>query len=260
MSIQELVNFWAEELPANDRGQWLHPSDEPILGPWLAKKPRTAVLDDLPRRSGRLHLELHPVPYVGNLQAADIFFAMINPKVHAQDYKDAQSPAFRELLRKNFDQSTTTCFALDLNSVDAGWHGYYRSIFNRFVREYEPADPGLKRLHLKDRTEMVWQVLMTRLAVVELIPYYSQTAELLITHDLHKKLPSAKAARAALQEVANRPMGDALIICRWPNGALRWEIPLERCTVSDTRNGLSKSAKEALSRFMDCKPYPDWTA
>lgn len=257
MSVKDLVDFWSKSFTSNRQGHWIHPIDEPILTAWIAKGRRTASLDDIANRSGRLHLGLRPVPYVGNLQSADIIIAMINPTATPKDYSDARDPAFRKLLQDNINQKVPNCFALDQNSPATAWCQYYRSIFNRFVREYSLSNDKPQ--------EIIWKCLMERIAIMELIPYYSQRANLLIDEDMHNRLPSAIAAKKALRELASNPADDNLIIFRWPNGAQRWDVPNwtisetrnglpPRWTISKTRNGLSRGTIKTVRDFINHKP------
>ena len=252
--VQELKNMWRETLKPDEQGHYIHPCDRSTLKPWLAKRPLTAVEGDLARPpSGRLHLQLPPVPFVGDLETADIVFAMINPAAENQDYIDARCARFQSSLRANLSGSDQKCFALDEESAPTAWHTYYRGVFNCFVTEHADRLAETGKLQ-SDRSRALWNSLKRRIVILELVPYYSQKADMLLRAELHNTLPTAKAAKAALKELAKRSKRDLLIICRWPHGATRWDLPVDRCTVSESRRGLSQTAQRALYEFLDHKP------
>jgi hypothetical protein len=243
MSISRLIEFWAEKSITDPEGFKIHPKDKKVLSSWLENGNRTAIAAD-EGRPGALHLSLSPVPYVGNLRTADIFLAMTNPTVGEPDYVDNKKPAFRRMLQANLDQNNVvSCFALD--ATWPSWSNYYRRFFGRFVSDYA---------RISEISEQeVWSELGSRLAILELVPYYSKTATDLTQTKLYKTLPSALFAQSALQEIAaNRPEGKALIICRWKKGPERWGITDEaRCVVAGCRGGLCKQSKEKLRWFLD---------
>jgi hypothetical protein len=261
--INSLIAFWSALPIADAQGRYIHRRDETIITPWTAEVPARAAVaqveEDLAVRNGALHLTLSPVPYVGNLRSADVFLAMINPTVGWQDYVDHAQPAFHELLKANLHQDLDHCFALD-PAVAVSWSSYYRRMFNQFVRDYARTSDRFTILRdrrcntLSDLEQKVWAELQRRMAILELIPYYSQTADKLLESNLHLQLASALAARRALQDVAKESPEDAFIICKWKLGPDRWGIPRTRCSVAGSRMGLDMKTKMKLRRFLDRNP------
>lgn len=59
------------------------------------------VLDRNPAAGSSLHLELHPVPFIGNPATARVLLLNLNPSYGAQDVLDERDTEFREELRGN---------------------------------------------------------------------------------------------------------------------------------------------------------------
>lgn len=245
MSINQLIKFWGKTT-VTTRGFKIHPEDKEVLFSWLKNGNRTANAAN-EGRPGALHLSLSPVPYVGNLEKADIFLAMTNPTVGGQDYEDNKKPAFRRMLRTNLDQDNVeSCFALD--AAWRSWSDYYRRLFGRFVRDYARTSGRFK--DIPQPQQQVWSELGARTASLELVPYHSKTATDLTQTKLYKTLPSALAAQSALREIADRSEEKALIICRWKKGPERWGINQARCVVACSRGGLCERTRERLQWFL----------
>ena len=257
MSIASLIDFWKADATL-ERGLYIHEMDRQVVNQWVENgalsppDPREPLFE----RENALHLQLQPMPYVGCLGEADIFLAMINPTVGPPDYVDAQCPEFRQLRSDNLEQRVPDCFALNEDSAAQSWHTYYRRIFQSFVDEEADVTlaPGSTPAQRTEQEISLWEELRQRTAILELFPYYSRRATAILRANTQISLPSAIRSREALQSIAERPKQDALILCRWPNGAQRWGVPLTRCTVSNTMQGLSSEAKAALRTFRREKP------
>ena len=57
------------------------------------------------------------MPYMGNLQRADVFLLMINPGVGWEDYEDAGNDRFEQALQENIAGNRKTCLAWDTKGV-----------------------------------------------------------------------------------------------------------------------------------------------
>ena len=261
MEFDQLIEFWKGNPVADSPGFKVHCEDRKDLLRWIEEDHRRLAATTN-RQSfghdpkGAIHLNLSPVPYVGSLRTADIFVAMTNPTVGEQDYVDGDEPDFQMMLQRNLNQlQEESCFALEKISKWPSWSDYYRRLFNRFVRDYSRCSPRFVNRPEREREEVVWAELKSRVAILELIPYYSQNADYVVASGLHQVLPSSLAAKRALQKVADeRSKTDAYIICRWKKGPERWGIRRERCAVGEHRGGLSAGVRHGLGSFLDQKP------
>ncbi|MGI4757688.1 MAG: hypothetical protein ACRYGF_12665 [Janthinobacterium lividum] len=254
MSVQALIDFWKTPVISDSAGQYFHPRDKETLQNWISKathgKQRTVHAHDQSHfadgqpRTGQLHLNLPPMPYVGNLKAAKVVIGMINPTVAWLDYEDNRRDDFQTLRARNLQQSEDRSFALDPHAeVKAtSWSSYYSAMFKGFLDEYAA---GASRQEAEEK-------LMLETAILELVPYYSQNATLITQTGLQQELASAQHALKAMKEFADRR--DVLVICRWKSGLERWQLGSEShsATVacSKSRRGLGKDTKKALAAHM----------
>jgi hypothetical protein len=220
-----------------------------------------------PVRNGQFHFQLGSMPFVGNLRKAQIFFLMINPGVNEDDYQDLRSGDTQQLFERNRQQELDYCFALRGNEVpENAWIPYFRgparrgSVFGALIRELR-----------QEGDETLIDLLETKLAILELVPYYSQNSDLITRlqivdgRDVDKRksdgasplrqggLPSAQLALDAVAEIAKDEQN--LIVTRWPTGARRWHLKtngnlnkdvLVKVVESHPRQGLCNEAKVAI--------------
>jgi hypothetical protein len=210
----------------------IHPLDEKFLESECENlyAPSLTRCEDLETRTGQFRKELGAMPFVGNIRTASIFLLMINPGVSCKDYTDRLNEETQRLFAANKRQEKCeTCFALKPGGP-CGWEPYYRRrVFGALLSEYGT------------RAEDAREFLAERLAILELVPYYSQKARLIKTRKLHQRLPTTLLARRAACELASDPHN--LVITRWL-GEEWWG--LEGTVQSRCRNGLSEDAKNAL--------------
>jgi len=233
MSIEKWTTFWR-----NHEGAGYHAVDRDIVRSLAAS---AATLCRLPgeaycfpsrwKRSRQASSDAHSRC---DLKNAKIIFAVLNPTVGYNDYVDNEKPEFHDLLKRNrLQENVNGCFAVDNNSPAPSWSGYYRSIFRSAV---ECATDVSKAPEAE-----VWETLRRILAIMELVPYYSQNASMLLQNDRYASLPSVKCAQEAMGEVRGRC--DTIVICRWERGHERWLMPAGTYISSATRRGLSPAAK-----------------
>jgi hypothetical protein len=218
--IQGLIEFWSK-FQCTDVDRRVHEADlragfDPKkFGkkfPEGGKSPVERFLKAEDPRGGGYHLSLTPVPYIGDLKSADIFLLMANPGVNYHDYGEDACPQFQEALKgnlqKDFHGRENQCFALDPHFWWSGWFDYY----NRNLRA---ALCALVEKNLAGNYLDALDKLSRRLAILELVPYYSANGDG-IKDLLRLPLPSAEAAREAAQELAQRAEdGKATVIVRW---------------------------------------------
>jgi hypothetical protein len=118
-----------------------------------------------------------------------------------QDYTDNKESDFQQLLKKNFCRELDYCFALDAD-CRWGWACYYRRFFRTFARECAQASPAFSKM--PNPEGCVWEELKSCVAILELLPYYSPEAPRLVNRDFTPELPSIRAAREFLGNVAER--------------------------------------------------------
>jgi hypothetical protein len=143
-------------------------------------------------RTGKFHCRLGGVPYVGDLKKARIFLLMVNPTVCDDDYEDIKSDAALKMFKENRLQSLDYCFALR-DEGPKGWVKYYCSsrAFGKLIETLDAA-----RL----------EILKRNLAILELVPYFSQNADLITALKIVEGLPADKGkGRPAVFAPPGRP-------------------------------------------------------
>jgi hypothetical protein len=169
----------------------------------------------------RLHLQLIPQPYAGDLRKAKVVIVLLNPGLTFTDYwGEAHISGFRERLIKNlrqtFDDSCDFPF-LWLNP-DLCWHGGFvwweRKLRDVTTKIAERCFNGSYR-------DALWD-LSKRIASAELFPYHSSTFG---AHSILESLPSVKAMREFVRNgLLQRADGGLtkLIVTRQAEG---WKLP-----------------------------------
>jgi len=193
-----LVEFW-RECPL-DKPPYIHPEDLPILrekARWLdANDPLTFEHYLQSNRFGspddnRLHLSLFPVPYIGDLDTAEIFILLLNPGFEYSDFwADNENAPFRKRIQQNLRQdfSDTDFPFLKLDphfcwhSGFMWWEGKLRDIAQKIARD------KFDKSYLSALRD-----LSTKIACIELIPYHSRSFG---DSPLINRLPSVKHAKA----------------------------------------------------------------
>jgi hypothetical protein len=181
---------------------------------------------------------------MGNLESADIFLLMVNPSLGYADYGTNATQSFRAALSRNLKQEFAAggeqCVALDPEYWWSSWFIYYERLLRRTVREYANAE---KISYLQSLN-----TLSRRLAILELVPYYSANASQ-ITKPFLKGLKSAQRAIRAGQELARKAEArDATVIVRWTD---RWNLGSARGIISNTsRNGFRIGHEAILKRLL----------
>jgi hypothetical protein len=237
MSVEKWISFWRTHERLGYHAEdcetirsWMNPQDREI-----GSMPRSFPLNR--KDQGKLHPALTPVPYVGNIRNATIIFAMLNPTVGRADYVDNSKEEFHDLLRRNrLQENVTDCFAVDNKSSALSWYEYFRPIFRSAVQ----SAAGIS--HVSE--DSMWEALRRRLAIVELIPYYSQNASILLQKGRYADLKSVIYAQEAMEEIRNRP--NTTVICRWKRSPNRWKMPANTYICSTARAGLSADARQAV--------------
>lgn len=197
---------------------FIHPEDLPILGrnasgllthpaahfqQFLAG-PRFGDPDD-----DRFHFSLLPVPYMGDLQRADIFLLLLNPGFNVADYyAEWNVPDFRKRMERNlYQRFEGVKFPFLFLDPELCWHPGYRW-WERKLREVAVI---LARERYRGRYREALRELSRRIAAVELVPYHSTAfhGQRLI----HQLASTIQARRHVLTQLRDKALrGQALII------------------------------------------------
>lgn len=240
----ELIEFWQRFNPSN--APFAHPDDWSVLqkngGQHIHREPQD--FDDFVSgqqfgdfSDTKLHLSLFPVPYGGNLRAAEIVILLLNPGFSFSDYyAETRMPAFRSrlegMLAQNFERIDFPFLWLDPEYCwHAGFVWWERNLRDVVVLIAETKFGGRYLDALRD--------ISRRLAYVELVPYHSRSFK---AHRLIQDLPSVKAARRfaqnGLTEAANK--GDKTIIIT--RQEREWGIPEVTLNLVVYKGGLTRGA------------------
>lgn len=256
-AIQALVNHWRNYMPGPN-GPYIHPDDDPFIRKGLRSHINECTVRAFlkHRKVTRIHTWLHPVPYMGDLQRADLVLLMINPTVTYEDYGTQATESFQTELTAEIRQERRRCLALDPDFWWTSWFRYYGKLFGPTIRE-------LAQSRKQNRYDVLASI-ASRLAILELVPYSSARIE--TVEDISYKLPSSNLARAAAWEIADRAkQRKATVIVRWTNEEgkkeTRWRLGPPSTFGTHlipnlTRIGFSKEAQQAVLKCLK-KPYND---
>jgi hypothetical protein len=242
LSIQSWIDFWKNYAPQGDTAYHTEDLDELEK---IAKGHDKVAARRWAKRllcpegdSCDVDSKLTPTPYVGNLKDASIVLAMLNPGIGEYDRIDHQSPDFQKLLEEQRRQdSCVTCFALG-DPAEVGfqsWTVFYRRFLGPTLQENPNAS---------------WDSLAKKLAIVQLFPYYSKTASLVVRGEYFEQLPSVKAAKDAMKEL----LSTKKVVFRWKRQPARWGDAHGQGVCSEPRWGLSAEAKRAFSQQQQQPP------
>lgn len=192
-ALDALIDHWRLYEPSD--ASWLHRRDAPFLN----------------SHSLPVHADVSAYPYVGDLKRADVWLCMLNSKLGRHDSDEESSEPYKSLFRKNLRQELAEeeFPLLSLNPVlqNTGTFQYYN--YDRglaaLVEEFARAK-GVSELNAR-------RVCSSRLAILELLPYRSETFPTAL-----KTLPSVNLARRAAQEAS----ATKLLIVPW--GLSSWGL------------------------------------
>jgi hypothetical protein len=200
----DLAEFW-RRFNVHRGAPFAHPDDWPVLrrdgGRHIDEEPQDFAGFVSGRRFGdfrdtRLHLSLLPVPYGGDLRAAEIVVLLLNPGFGFTDYyAETRVPKFRGRLERSLAQDFTgTDFPFIWLDPQYCWHGGFLW-WERKLRDVMViiADKKFGGRYLDAPRDM-----SRRLAHVELVPYHAPSFK---AHRLINDLPSVGAAKRFAQKI-----------------------------------------------------------
>ena len=136
-----------------------------------------------------IHFSLLPQPFNGDVLNAEVYILTLNPGFACSDYDaNYRKPRFRQALLDNINQTqppeVLPFIFLDPNFKSHGGYSYWHARLKNTIKA------------IANRRGMscgsVQQLLGSKLATIELVPYHSKTADGL--HKLPEMLPSARMA------------------------------------------------------------------
>jgi hypothetical protein len=208
---------------------FIHPEDLPAIqnhAAELLKVPATKFRQFLAsQRFGdltdhRFHFSLLPIPYLGDLNRADIFILQLNPGFNVNNYyAEWNVPAFRRRVERNVRQELDGVdfpfYSLD---PELCWYSGYRWWEGK-LRDIAATIANRK---YKGRYLDALRELSRRIAVIELVPYHSIAFK---EHRLVRVLPSTARARDLVQLnlLKRAPSGRVLVIAM--RKVTAWGLP-----------------------------------
>lgn len=165
-----------------------------------------------------LHLSLMPVPYLGDLDNADVLILLLNPGLHPSDYLlEEKFPEFRDHLFSVIRQESKVHPFLDPR-----WA--WTSGFTWWQRKLGEVAQVIAKEHFQGHYGQALRSLASRIAVIELMPYHSMTFGGLTN------LPSTNAALEFVRGVA--AAGDRTIVVT--RKSRQWDLPTASNVVTYT--------------------------
>jgi len=151
----------------------------------------------------RLHLGLIPLPFIGNVLKASVYFLLLNPGVSATDYHaEYEIPGFRRRLlsnlRQDFADERFSFLPLD---PEFAWHSgaaYWEKKLKHVATQ------------LCERTgapqAVVRETIAQHVCAIELLPYHSRSFGL--SHGACEAVPSAQLARTFVHHLKSADSAD----------------------------------------------------
>jgi hypothetical protein len=155
------------------------------------------------------HTGLLPVPYVGDLQNAQVVVCMLNPGFGPSDYFAEEQDDFREATMSNlmqcFDHDRIPFFLLDRTFAWSGGYTWWWRKFKPVIEAMKQSDENRNMT-----TEKAIELIGRKVAAIELIPYHSVKSPLSPTQI--RDLESAKRAVEAVSSLRER--GTLIVVTR----------------------------------------------
>lgn len=170
----ELLDFW-KKLDLNKK-PYLHPDDKDSLNLnfCYSLNNLTNYYNDIYWKDKNiLHTDLIPMPYLGNLSKAKIFFLMLNPGFSFIDYySEENSKAYRDTLVKNLNQDfSNTNFPFPFLNPEFLWTGGGQYWFKKLKSYIQYVK---NKNEFKDKTYSDASMFLSeKIAILEIFPYHS---------------------------------------------------------------------------------------
>lgn len=190
--------------------------------------------------NSRLHLDLLPIPFVGDLKTASVFLLMLNPGFGPHDYFGEYTvPTYRSALLNNLRQTRGNSFLfLD---PQFSWHGgfnyWHTKLQNVIVTFAKSAGISYGRAH---------EFVRSSIGVIELAPYHS--VNFAVPDRVFNSLRSVQLARSFVHDelLLRAKSGDCLVVVT--RAVKRWKLPVHRNVVVYTATEARSAHLTAKSR------------
>jgi hypothetical protein len=259
--LLEIIEFW-RAMPLR-KPPFIHPDDLPAIQKHDAELLTEPALNFsqflASKRFGdfgdhRFHFSLLPIPYLGDLNRADIFILQLNPGFNLINYYaewnvSAFRPMVERSLRQELDGVEFPFYSLD---PELCWYSGFRW-WEEKLRDIAATIANRK---YKGRYLDALRELSQRIAVIELVPYHSIAFK---GHQLVRVLPSTAQARdlVRLDLVKRASSGRVLVIAMrkvvaWGLGAIKCPDVVVYATAQSRSASLgsrSPGGQAILNRF-----------
>jgi hypothetical protein len=211
-----LREFWSLS-----SGRGVHPNDGPFLDErnclhWSLSRAnaQASTFKTDTWLHDKLHINLHPQPFIGDIEKAFVYMLFGNPGFAIHDYADElDNPAHAAACVANLRQSSQGFFPLLPASADTGVANYWTGRLKSLI----VALSG----RLKITTTAATNVVVQRIALIEAGAYHSKK----FPGDWCDDLPSSRAAKIFVKQVLvpRAQRGEALLFV-WRRAAF-WSVP-----------------------------------
>ncbi|HIH43819.1 MAG TPA: hypothetical protein HA257_01665 [Candidatus Methanoperedenaceae archaeon] len=217
--MNKLIDFWEKYIENLKKEQMpvAHPSDKIGKEYYYACKNFDDYIKLIKspniKFENRFHLGLIPIPYIGNIEKAEIYILMLNPGFGILDYyAESYDKELKDALINNLRQELDNDYPFIFLNPKFLWHGggqYYEKKFKWLIQEVKGTNSYAQKLsHIANKV-----------AVLQLVPYHSKS----YIHNHTIELESSKIMCSFVKKelVPKTEDGDICIIC--PRGANYWE-------------------------------------
>ena len=213
-----LIDFWSKHARPG-----IHPADEFILQTigqisWassaVAKEHEAALNNKRSEIQRKLHTNLYPQPFVGNIRKASVYILFGNPGLSIQDYVDElDTPAYAVQCLENLSGRVEGFGPLLEAAQGTGAYKYWNSTFKRLIKETG------EKFGLSHDVARTW--VLSQVATIEAGAYHSKKFPL----EGFAKLPSTQEALHFVRNfVKNRVENQECVVFVWRQAKL-WALP-----------------------------------
>lgn len=217
--MTELVKFW-KKIDLSSK-PYIHPHDSALTLEHCHTyiDLENYVANDFWVKKGLFHVNLIPIPYMGDLNSAKVFILTLNPGLSLSDLRaEETSPDLVEALKRNLIQKgLDSKFPFLFLNPSYLWHAggsYWLKRFERYILEVMKK----KKLSYLDSLSYISK----KIAVLELVPYHSNNFQ---HNKLIKALESVNQMKSFIyRDLTKRVIAkDVCIICT--RKCSEWDLP-----------------------------------
>ena len=213
-----LIDFWSRHPHPG-----IHPEDKSVLETigqisWAtsaaAKAHETTLNAKNSELQRKLHTNLYPQPFVGNIRRASVYILFGNPGLSVQDYVDElDTPAYAAQCSANLSGNVEGFGPLLAAAQGTGAYKYWNSTFKRLIKE------TAEKIGLSHDGARTW--VLSQVAIIEAGAYHSMKFPV----EGFAKLPSTRRALHFVRNhVMNRVENQECVVLVWRQAKL-WALP-----------------------------------